>query len=357
VNFSAGPAILPLDVLEEAARAVVSLDGVGLSVMEISHRSAPFEAIIDGARDGIRRALAVPDTHDVLFLQGGARAQFAQVPLNFLRPGTRAAYVNTGAWSQYAVEEAGRLGQVDEVATGAASGFASLPDLGEVSLGDDVAYVHTTSNNTIYGTQWQTLPDFGSTAHVCDMSSDIFSRPVDVSRFKLIYAGAQKNAGPAGVTLVIVDKAWMATGRDDIPAIWRYGIHAAKGSMYNTPPTFPIYVVGLVTQWIDRQGGVDAIARRNERKAGLICEAIDSSPLWVQAVANPEHRSRMNVAWRTTDPEHAPRFVEEALAAGFSGLKGHRLVGGLRASIYNAMPLEGVERLVDFMAEFARKNS
>jgi phosphoserine aminotransferase len=177
-----------------------------------------------------------------------------------------------------------------------------------------------------------------------------------VSRFKLIYAGAQKNAGPAGVTLVIIDKSWMAKAREDIPAIWSYGIHAAKGSMYNTPPTFPIYVVGLVTQWLDRQGGVPAIASRNEQKASLIYEAIDSSNVWVQAVTVPEHRSRMNVVWRTTDPDLAPRFVSEALAAGFSGLKGHRLVGGLRASIYNAMPLEGVERLVDFMADFARRS-
>jgi len=357
VNFSAGPAILPLEVLEEASRSVVALEGVGLSILEISHRSPPFEAIIAAAREGIRTALEVPDTHDVLFLQGGARAQFAQVPLNFLRSGTSAAYVNTGAWSAYAVEEAARLGTAADVASGESSAFSRLPDVSDLRFGADTAYVHTTSNNTIYGTQWQELPDFGETPHVCDMSSDIFSRPVDVSRFKLIYAGAQKNAGPAGVTLVIVDKAWMAQAREDIPAIWRYATHAAKDSMYNTPPTFPIYVVGLVTQWIERQGGVERIAENNERKAGLIYDAIAASAVWECAVEEPSHQSRMNVAWRTRDPELAPRFVAEAAQAGLSGLKGHRKVGGLRASIYNAMPLSGVEKLANFMDQFARRNS
>jgi len=357
VNFSAGPAILPLEVLEEASRAVYALDEVGLSILEISHRTAPFEAIIDGAREGVRRALSVPDTHDVLFLQGGARAQFAQVPLNFLRAGSRAAYVHTGAWSEYAIDEARRLGVADVVASGEESGFTALPDLDGLQLSDDVAYVHTTSNNTIYGTQWQELPDFGSVSHVCDMSSDIFSRPVDVSRLKLIYAGAQKNAGPAGVTLVIVERDWMASAREDIPSIWRYATHAAKDSMYNTPPTFPIYVVGLVTAWIERQGGVEAIAATNERKARLIYEAIAASEFWECAVREPAHQSRMNVAWRTRDPDLAPVFVAEALAAGLSGLKGHRKVGGLRASIYNAMTLEGVERLVAFMDDFARRNA
>ncbi|MBD91189.1 MAG: 3-phosphoserine/phosphohydroxythreonine aminotransferase [Deltaproteobacteria bacterium] len=357
VNFSAGPAILPLEVLEEASRAVFALDDVGLSILEISHRSPPFEAIIEAARDGVRRALGVPESHDVLFLQGGARAQFAQVPLNFLNDGQTAAYVNTGAWSTYAIDEAARLGSAAEVATGEPSGFSELPDLGGLELGAETAYVHTTSNNTIYGTQWQSLPTFGEVPHVCDMSSDIFSRPVDVSGFKLIYAGAQKNAGPAGVTLVIIDKAWMAQAREDIPAIWRYATHAAKDSMYNTPPTFPIYVVGLVTQWIELQGGVERVAEINERKAGLIYEAIDASDVWECAVAEPSHQSRMNVAWRTRDPELAPRFVAEAAEAGLSGLKGHRKVGGLRASIYNAMPLSGVETLVEFMSDFARKNA
>ncbi len=357
VNFSAGPAILPLEVLEEASRSVYALDGVGLSILEISHRSPPFEAIIEAARDGVRRALGVPETHDVLFLQGGARAQFAQVPLNFLRPGSSAAYVNTGAWSEYSIEEANRLGTAVEVASGEASCFAALPDVSDLELGADTAYVHTTSNNTIYGTQWQRLPTFGDVPHVCDMSSDIFSRAVRVSDFQLIYAGAQKNAGPAGVTLAIVDRSWMASAREDIPAIWRYETHAKKDSMYNTPPTFPIYVVGLVTQWIERQGGVQRIAQVNEQKANLIYEAIDASEIWECAVANPDHQSRMNVAWRTRDPELAPRFVAEAAEARLSGLKGHRKVGGLRASIYNAMPLSGVERLVSFMDDFARRHA
>lgn len=358
VNFSAGPAILPLAVLEQASRDVLALDGVGLSILEISHRSPPFEAILEEAKQTIRRLLAVPDTHDVLFLQGGARCQFAQVPLNFLRTGQSAAYVDTGVWSKGAIDEARRLGDVAVIASGEPEGYGVLPDLTNVSLPESLAYVHTTSNNTIYGTQFHPLPGFHGARHVCDMSSDIFSRPVDVSSFGLIYAGAQKNAGPAGVTLVIVDKAWMAEGREDIPAIWRYATQAAKGSTYNTPPVFPIYVVGLVAQHLERQGGVAAAAERNEKKAALIYDAITSSGgVYTPAVARPVDRSRMNVAWRISDPALEPVFVAEAAAEGLSGLKGHRLVGGIRASIYNAMPVEGCERLATFMDEFARRHA
>ena len=355
VNFSAGPAILPPSVLHEASRGVMALPEGGLSILEISHRSPTFARIIDGARDGLRRLLRVPDTHDILFLQGGARAQFAQVPLNFLGDAT-AAYVDTGAWSTYALDEARRMGRAEEVASGRELGYTALPDLSSVQLAAHTAYVHTTSNNTIYGTQWQELPDFGGVRHVCDMSSDILSRPIDVARFGLVYSGAQKNAGPAGVTIVLIDKDWMASAPGDIPAIWRYATQAAKGSMYNTPPTFAIYVVGLVVKWIEELGGVEAVAAQNQRKAALLYEVIDGSDgFWQASVAEPGHRSRMNVTWRPADPELAPRFVSEALAQGLSGLKGHRAIGGLRASIYNAMPISGVERLVDFMDGFARR--
>ncbi len=357
VNFSAGPAILPRSVLDEAARGVVALDGVGLSILEISHRSAPFDAIIDETQACLRRLLQVPDTHEVLFLQGGARAQFAQVPLNFLRPDDEAAYVVTGVWAQGAYEEASLVGRARVLASSEEAGFRALPELDSVEPGPSTAYVHTTSNNTIYGTQFRTLPDFGAVRHVCDMSSDILSRPVDVSRFSLIYAGAQKNLGPAGVTLVIVDKQWMASGRSDIPKIWRYGVHAAKSSRYNTPPTFAIWVVGLVARWLEQQGGAAAIARRNEAKAGALYDAIDGSGGFYEAVVSrPEHRSLMNVTWTIPRGGLEKTFVAEADAAGLVGLKGHRHLGGLRASLYNAMPLAGVERLVAFMEDFSRRH-
>ena len=355
VNFAAGPAILAPEVLSAAARGVEALPDLGLSILEISHRWPTFDAIIGDARDRLRRLLGVPETHDILFLQGGARAQFAQVPLSFLRPGQQASYVLTGAWSKYALKEAGVLGQASVLATGEDGNFSELPSLADAALPPDTAYVHTTSNNTIFGTQWQELPDFGGARHVCDMSSDILSRPIDVGRFGLVYAGAQKNLGPAGVTLVIIDKAWMAEARDDIPSIWQYRVQAAKDSMFNTPPCFAIYVCGLAARWLEELGGVPAIQARNEQKAAMVYELIDASGGFYRGhVARAEHRSRMNVTWRTADPELEPRFVKEAEAEGLKGLKGHRSVGGLRASIYNAMPVEGVERLVDFMQRFAR---
>ncbi len=353
VNFAPGPSILDLSVLEQAAKDVVAMEGPGLSILEVSHRSPTFERILHDARDGIRALLNVPDTHDILFLQGGARGQFAQVPLNFLRPGQTAAYVDTGAWSKYALAEAQVLGTATAVASSQGDGYTHLPDLTDVALPDDTAYVHTTSNNTIYGTEWPTLPDFGEVPHVCDMSSDILSRPVDVSRFHMIYAGAQKNAGPAGVTLAILDKAWMASGRVDIPSIWRYGVQAKKGSTYNTPPVFAIYVVGLVVRWLQELGGVDAIHARNEHKATMLYEAIDGSHGFYRGtVTVPAHRSRMNVTWRLPSEELERRFVAEAAEAGLVSLKGHRSVGGIRASIYNALPVDGVERLVSFMERF-----
>lgn len=357
VNFSAGPAILPLPVLEEASRGVLALNGVGLSILEISHRSAPFDAIIDDARERLARLMAVPDTHEILFLQGGARGQFAQVPLNFLGAEQQASYVVTGVWGQGAYEEAARIGQAFVLASGETEGFRVLPEVATPAAGADTAYVHTTSNNTIYGTQFRDLPHFGSTRHVCDMSSDIMSRRVDVSRFGLIYAGAQKNLGPAGVTLVIVDKSWMAEGREDIPMISRYSAHAAKSSRYNTPPTFAIWVVGLVARWLDEQGGLDAAARRNEAKAAVVYDAIAGSDGFYEAtVTRPNDRSRMNVTWSIPRGDLELTFRTEAEAAGLVGLKGHRLVGGLRASLYNAMPMAGVERLAAFMDDFARRH-
>ena len=357
VNFSAGPAILAPSVLEEASRAVLALDGVGLSILEISHRSPPFEAVLFDARDRIRRLMNVPDTHEILFLQGGARQQFAQLAFNFLTPGASGAYVDTGEWARYAMEEAKVLGETYALASSKEQGYKVLPPLEGAAPREGTRYVHTTSNNTIYGTQFQTLPDFGALPHICDMSSDILSRPVDVSRFSMIYAGAQKNAGPAGVTLVILDKAFMESGRKDMPKIWQYRVQAGQDSMFNTPPTFAIYVVGLVMKWIEEQGGAEGMARLNEAKARLLYDAIDGSDGFYRAnVASWEHRSRMNVCWRLATEELEKAFVKESAAQGLSQLKGHRNAGGLRASLYNQLPIAGVERLVSFMHDFKKSH-
>jgi len=357
VNFSAGPAILDQSVLAQASKDILALDGLGLSVLEISHRSPTYDKIITETYACLRRLMNIPDTHELLFLQGGARGQFAQIPLNFLGGDKRAAYVDTGKWSKGAIEEAAIAGNSFVMASSEDQNYSCLPELPSEITGGPCEYVHTTSNNTIYGTQWRNLPDFGDTRHVCDMSSDIMSRPVDISRFSLIYAGAQKNAGPAGVTLVIVEKAWMETGRSDIPVIWQYRTQANKQSMYNTPPAFAIYCVGLVAKWLEGLGGVEAITETNERKAGHLYGAMESSNgFYRPTVTDPSHRSLMNVTWRLANPELEPVFVAQAAEEGLSGLKGHRSAGGIRASIYNAMPESGVERLVDFMAKFQAKH-
>ncbi|MFN7950430.1 MAG: 3-phosphoserine/phosphohydroxythreonine transaminase [bacterium] len=357
VNFNPGPAILPLSVLEKASRAVLALDGVGLSVLEISHRSKEFEAINADAMARVKRLFQVPDTHDVLFLQGGASGQFAQIPLNFLGKDQVGAYVLSGAWSKKALEEAKRLGNAVSIASSEAQNFCELPSLDGVAVPANAAYVHTTSNNTIYGTQWPTLPEFPGQRHVCDMSSDIFSRPVDGGKFALIYAGAQKNAGPSGVTIVIVEKAWMASAPKTIPTIWRYQTHADNQSLYNTPPTLGVYLVGLTLAWIEEQGGLAAIEKANEAKAKVLYDAIDgSNGFYRGSVTNRAHRSRMNVTFLLPSEELEKKFLKEADALKLVGLKGHRSVGGLRASIYNAMPLAGVEKLVGLMERFRKAN-
>ena len=360
VNFSPGPSIVAPEVLAQASQALLGVPDVqGLSIVEISHRLPWFEKIVEETEAALRRLLAVPDTHTILFLQGGARGQFAQVPLNWLRPGTTAAYVDTGVWSRAAYDDARAIaalggGEARLVASGEAAGYKVLPELAGVSLPEGTAYVHTTSNNTIYGTQWPTMPTFGAVPHVSDMSSDILSRPIDVAAFKLIYAGAQKNAGISGVTMCILDKAWMAAAREDIPSIWQYRVQDAHDSMYNTPPTFAIYVTLLTCRWLESLGGVAGIAARNEAKAGALYAAIDGSDGFYRGVVDPRHRSRMNVTWRLPSEELEKRFVAEAEAAGLHHLKGHRKAGGIRASLYNALPVEGVERLVAFMDAFRR---
>lgn len=354
-NFSSGPAVLPLSVLEQVQRDLVTLPGVGMSVMEMSHRSAPFEAIIGQAEADIRRLATIPAGYKVLFLQGGASLQFSMVPLNLLTVGTTADYVNTGSWAEKAAKEARRVGAV--TVTGLAEGgpFDRIPTDAECTFTPGAAYVHMTSNNTIEGTQWRRLPVVGDAPLVSDASSDIFSGPIDVSRFGLIYGGAQKNLGPSGVVLVIVREDLLARSAKSLHTMLNYAIHAENGSLYNTPPAFGIYVLGLVLQWLLDLGGLPAIGAINERKAGKLYAEIDRTGFW-RPTAQTDSRSLMNVTFRLASEDLETSFVKESTAAGFDGLKGHRAVGGMRASIYNAFPEDGVDALIDFMREFERRN-
>ena len=352
-NFGAGPAVLPEPVLEEVREHLLALPGAGMSVLEISHRSAAFEEILTSAETNIRTLAGVPDGHHVLFLQGGATQQFAMVPLNLLAEGATADYVVTGSWARKAAAEARKFGAVHIAATTEPDGFTRVPAPSELALTRGAAYVHLTSNNTIAGTQWAEVPATGESPLVVDASSDILSRPLDVAQHGLIYAGAQKNLGPAGVTVVIVRDDLARRARADVPTLMRYDTFADSGSLHNTPPVFAIYVVALVTAWIRGAGGLDEMARRNERKARAIYDAIDGSEFY-RGTAERASRSRMNVTFRLPTPELDARFVREAADAGLAGLKGHRSVGGQRASIYNAFPEAGVAALVDFMREFER---
>ena len=354
-NFSAGPAVLPVEVLEHVQRDMLSLPGVGMSVLEISHRSAAFDEIIEGCESDLRKLAGVPDEYHVLFLQGGASLQFSMVPMNLLSQGQSADYVVTGVWAQKAVAEAKRVGSVRVAATTESEHFSRVPAQQELNLDPGAAYVHYTTNNTIYGTECHYTPDTGNVALVADASSDIFSRPIEVSKYGLIYAGAQKNLAPAGLTLVIVRADLLKRTPSTLPTMLQYGVHAENKSMYNTPPVFAIYVMRLVLTWLLGQGGLDAIQRLNTRKADKLYAEIDRTGFY-RGHAQKDSRSRMNVTFRLPSEELEKRFVKESTAAGFDGLKGHRSVGGLRASIYNAFPEKGVEALVQFMQEFERRN-
>jgi phosphoserine aminotransferase len=356
-NFSAGPAVLPLVALEEAQRDLVSLPGVGMSILEISHRSKPFGDILARTEADIRALAGVPGGYRVLFLQGGASLQFSMVPLNLLTPGLVADYLVTGWWGQKAVIEAMKVGRVHVAATTEADRFSRLPDPGEIVLTPGAAYVHMTSNNTIYGTQWKSLPEVGDAPLVSDCSSDMFSRPIDVCRHGLIYAGAQKNLGPAGVTLVIIREDLLQRSVPSLPSMLNYALQAEHGSLYNTPSVFGIYMIGLVMQWLRSTGGLDEIARINARKAAVLYAEIDRSGFY-RGTARKECRSLMNVTFGLASGDEAleKQFIGEAAAEGLDGLKGHRLVGRFRASIYNAFPESGVDTLVQFMREFERRH-
>jgi phosphoserine aminotransferase len=353
-NFSAGPSMLPLPVLEQAQQDLVSLPGIGMSILEVSHRSKVFESVLAGVESDIRSLAGIPANYKVLFLQGGASLQFAMVPMNLLPPDGTADYLLTGVWAQKAAEEARKFGTVHVAATTRAEQFTRVPRNEEIVLTPNAAYVHMTSNNTIYGTEWKTLPEVGSVPLVNDTSSDMFSRPVDVSRHALIYAGAQKNLGPAGVTLVIVREDLLTRSPASLPSMLSYAVHAENGSLYNTPPVFAIYLMGLVTQWLIGQGGLAAIARRNEGKAAKLYAEMDRTGFY-RGTAQKDSRSLMNVTFRLPEEGLENDFVKEAEAAGLDGLKGHRSVGGIRASIYNAFPEEGIDALVSFMRDFEKR--
>src|SRR5215213_5773920 len=354
-NFSAGPAVLPVPVLEEAQRDLLSLPGVGMSVMEISHRSKTFDEIIGGAESGMRELLSIPANYRVLFLQGGASLQFSMVPMNFLPADGSADYVITGSWGKKALKEARRSGSVNIAATMADGGFTRVPGPDEMSLDPHAAYVHITSNETIEGVQWKHEPETGEVALISDASSDILSRAIPVDKYGLIYAGAQKNMGPSGVTLVIVRDDLLQRIPDGLDTMLDYRTHVENNSLYNTPNTWGIYILSLVCKWIKDKGGITAMERENEEKARLIYDAIDGTDFY-RGHADADCRSTMNVTYRLPSEELEKKFTSEATAQGLDGLKGHRSVGGIRASIYNAFPRAGVEALVSFMKDFERRN-
>ncbi|HEX2139709.1 MAG TPA: 3-phosphoserine/phosphohydroxythreonine transaminase [Woeseiaceae bacterium] len=349
-NFSAGPAVLPAEVLEQIREDIPDWHA-GMSVMEVSHRSREFVAVAEQAEQDLRDLLSIPDDYNVLFLQGGATLQFAMAPLNLAATGDKVDYVNTGHWSKKAIAEARRFNDVNVAADAAGSNYCDIPGFDEWRRSADAAYLHYTPNETIGGVEFHFIPDTGDVPLVADMSSTILSRPIDVSRFGVIYAGAQKNIGPAGLTVVIVRKDLVGRARDGVPTLLDYSTYANSGSMSNTPPTFAWYVAGLVFADLKRKGGVAAIGAVNERKARKLYAAIDASPFYSNPV-RPDCRSWMNVPFVLDDPALDAKFLGEAEAAGLTNLRGHRAVGGMRASLYNAMPEAGVDALVDFMQEF-----
>ena len=355
-NFSAGPSMLPEKVLETAAKEMLDYKGCGMSVMEMSHRSKVYDEIIKTAEADLRSLMSIPDNYKVLFLQGGASSQFAMVPLNLMTKNKKADYVITGQWSKKAFKEASIYGEARKVASSEDKVFSYIPKLTKDMFDPEADYVHTTTNNTIYGTKYKTVPDTGNVPLVTDMSSCILSEPVDVSKYGLIYAGAQKNVGPAGVTSVIVREDLIGNAMDITPTMFDYKIHADNGSLYNTPPCYGIYVCGLVFKYLKEDiGGLSEMEKINVEKSNILYNFLDESEMFKGTVVK-EDRSLMNVPFVTGDDELNAKFIKEAAEKGFVNLKGHRTVGGMRASIYNAMPTEGVKALVSFMKEFETQN-
>jgi len=353
-NFSPGPATLPYEVLVQAAKDIVNFKDKGIGLIEMSHRSKEFIQVVDDCEALLRELLAIPRNYKVLFLQGGASTQFAMVPMNLLGPGKTACYLNTGTWAKKAIKEAKLFGTVDVAYTSESTNFDRVPYPADYTIPVEAEYLYFVSNNTIFGTQFQSMPETEKIM-VCDMSSDILSRTIDVNRYGLIFAGAQKNMGPAGCTVVIIRDDLLDRCPDNVPTMFRYKTHADKGSMFNTPPCFAIYTIGLVLKWLKNNGGLAVVEKTNRDKAGLLYQAIDKSNFY-RGHARQDSRSLMNVTFNLPTPELEAKFVQEATAVGLDGLKGHRSVGGCRASIYNAFPYEGVEKLVSFMDEFEKEN-
>lgn len=354
-NFSAGPAMMPEQVLKRAADEMLEYGDSGQSVMEMSHRSKEYQAIIDSVEAKLRQVMSIPDNYKVLFLQGGASSQFAMIPLNLMNRNNKADFVITGQWANKAYQEASRYSKCNVVASSKDKTFSYIPELDKSKFDPEADYFHICYNNTIYGTRFNELPDTGDVPLIADMSSCILSEPVDVSKFGLIYAGAQKNMGPAGLTVVIIREDLIGNAMDITPTMFNYKTHADNGSMYNTPPTYGIYILGLVLDWIIEKGGLAEMAKLNRRKAELLYNYLDSSKLF-KATVSGKDRSLMNVPFVTGSDELDAKFVSEAKKEGLINLKGHRTVGGMRASIYNAMPYEGVEKLVEFMRKFEAEN-
>jgi phosphoserine aminotransferase len=355
-NFSAGPAVLPLPVLEQVQRDMLALPGAGASILEISHRSSAFGPILAGAEENLRKLLSIPDDYAVLFLQGGSRLQFSMVPMNLLGRGQVADYILTGSWGNDALKEAKKEGETRIAWDGKATNYDRLPERGDLNLEPQAAYVHYTSNETIQGVQFATEPEVGDVPLVCDASSDFLSRPLPIKKYCLIYACAQKNAGPAGITAVIIRKDLLKRSDPKLPGYLNYDIHSENGSMWNTPPTFAVYVLKLITEWLlNNVGGLEAMQARNEEKARLLYDELDRSEGFYAGHAQARYRSLMNVTFRLPNDDLTNQFVAEAKKYDLHELKGHRSVGGIRASVYNAMPKAGVEALRDFMQEFRRK--
>lgn len=355
-NFSAGPAVLPEEVLLEVQEELFSYKDSGMSVMEMSHRSKVYDGIFTGAQNDLRKLLNIGDNYEILFLQGGATLQFSMVPMNLMPPTNKADYINTGAWSKKAIKEAKRVGEVNIAGTSETTNFNRIPKQDELKLDPNASYVHFTSNNTIFGTEFRSEPEVGNVPLVCDTSSDMLHKSFDVNKYGLIYAGSQKNMGPAGVTVVIIRKDLLERSSDSLHTYLNYSVHANGASLYNTPASFSVYVVGLVYKWLLNMGGLDEMYRRNVEKAGILYDYIDSTDGYYTGTAAKEDRSLMNVTYRLPNEELEKKLISEAGDKGFSGLKGHRSVGGLRASIYNAFPKKGVEDLVEFMKDFKKNN-
>lgn len=356
-NFNPGPAVLPEDVLKEAQENLFALPNVGMSILEISHRSKQFEEMLNTTKNDIKKLLSFGDDYEILFLQGGASLQFSMVPMNLMPPKNKADYIVTGSWSKKAVKEAKRVGTVNIAASTESENFVRIPKQEELKLDSDAAYVHFTSNNTIFGTEWKTEPEVGNVPLVCDASSDFMSRKINVNKYALIYAGAQKNIGPAGVVVVIIRKDLLERSSDSLHSMLNYKLMAENNSLYNTPNVFGIYIIGLVAKWLIKLGGVEAIEKINIEKGEMLYKCLDESEGFYKGHSQKDSRSLMNVTWRLPSEELEKKLIEEATKAGLVGLKGHRSVGGLRASIYNAFPKKGVEELVKFLNEFKNKNA